>query len=197
MPPPLQLLPGQDLDLNPLLAGAKSPVELCKGCTFAEVDIIALRSHGAVGKLVVRGSGSGRPPANIATNAERDGAMAAQNLLLSVERLREWLAKRPSRPWERKAVLFLRVGSNREREHNSSCRWPEAWPKPRHPHFIETGETVAVETAALPEDELADWLEKCDQRTVPIDDGAFLVRAIPLIPGQIELGEPFALGLRR
>lgn len=188
---------GQDLDLNPLLGGARNPVEFCKGCPFEEVDIVAVRNRGLVGWVLVRGSGSGKPPADVATSAERDAALAAQNLLLSVDRIREWLATLPSRPWNWRAIVFVRVDARRGRTSAPLCLWPGAWPKPRDPAGVHTGETVAVETFALAEEELAGWMKKCEMRGALIGEAAFLVRTVPLIPGQVELGGPFAVGLDR
>jgi hypothetical protein len=183
----------QDIDVNPLLFEAQSPVEFCPRCVGREIDLIALARGSRIFKIAVVGAESDAEPEG-ADGVQRDGARAAAALVRSLNRVRPGLSRGETQRWTEEVILFSRMYSDDPMTRAPHCRWPTAWQLPEGISDLEPGNSLVLQITTGPtKDEFKAYTRNCS--VIDIRGNLFLVGLRATFPGQVGLGLPFAKDL--
>lgn len=183
----------EDIDINPLLFQAESPVEFCPRCVGRQIDLIALRGANSRFRLAVIGADSGAEP-EAKEQRQRDGALAAAALLRSLDRVRSSLSRSESQPWTEEALVFARMQRGDPAGPVARCAWPRGWRAPDPGIRLEPGDSVVVPLSSAPtREEFKAYSGRCS--VTDLRGASFLVFEQRTFPGQVELGLPFAIAL--
>jgi hypothetical protein len=183
----------EDIDVNPLIFEARSPVEFCPRCAGREIDLIALSRGRRIFKIAVIGAESDAEPEG-AEGAQRDGARAAAALVRSLDRVRPSLSRTETQPWTEEVIVFSRMYADDPMTRAPHCRWPDAWRLPEEIRAVEPGSALVLPITTGPtKDEFKAYSRECS--VIDFNGNLFLVGLHATFPGQVGLGLPFAKDL--
>jgi hypothetical protein len=183
----------EDIDLNPLLFGAQSPVEFCPKCAGREVDLIAVGKGSSTFKIAVIGAETDADPEG-ASKVQLSGARAAAALMRSLDRVRARLSRGETQLWTEEVIMFSRMYSDDPMTRAAHCRWPTAWQLPEGIRDVEPGNTLVVQITTGPtKNEFKAYTRNCP--VFDLHGSLFLVGSGTIFPGQVELGLPFTKDL--